>query len=419
MHRSSSTKSTPAGASPSCSRQAVAAGGERSAAPRAAECGVSLDRRARRCRARGEALWCLGLVVAAACSDGTGPGGGTPPGRQLLATPEFSAWVWHPSGQEIVFSSRFDYPYTGPPVRLEAVSVSSGARRTIVAPPTSGDEIVPARFSVQGTHVYFLTSRPGTGTLALHRAPLSGGTPELVVDVLQSEASLVSVAPNERAVAWVRVATSAPTWRVVVADVASGVRREYPLEQHAERVVWSPSGRSVVTVPNGIVTAGTPFQRVDLESGAVRVWLAPSNELSLEGVREFGWEGEAPILYNVTSGSPVRYNLATDVREQLGPGSAAGYALGWGPGFETVVVSMSQCLERSSGPLGGDCSRWTTDVARIAWRTGDVARVLRHEGDAPIGGRLSPTGASLAYEYHGCGGGCYTSGDALYVVPVP
>ena len=360
------------------------------------------------------------MLTATACSDGTGPGDRRPPGRQLLAVSELSDWVWHPSGQEIVFATPFDYPYTGPAARLEAVSVSSGARRTIVSPPSGGAAIVPARFSVQGAHVYFLVSPPSFGELALHRAPLSGsGTTELVVGGLESQSSLVSVAPDERAVAWVRATAPAPFWRLVVADVASGARREYPLAHPAERVAWSPSGRSVVTVPNGIVTAGTPFQWVDLESGAVRVWLAPGGELSLDGTRELGWEGEVPFLYNVTSGSPVRYDLATGTREQLGTRSAAGHALGWGPGFETVVVGTRRCLDAGSGPLGGGCTRWASDVERLAWRTGEVTPVLRHEGNAPIGGRLSPTGASLAYAYHGCGGGCRTDGDGLYVVPVP
>ena len=406
MRRPSSVPIAPVAPCPGRAPHTAAASGERSAAPRRG--------------ARVAALRCLVAVIAGACSDGTGPGDRTPPGRRLLAATELSAWEWHPGGQEIVFSTPFDYPYTGPPARLDAVSVSSGARRTIVPPPSSGAAIVPARFTVRGAHVYFLVSPPSSDELSLHRAPLSGGgASELVVGGLEAPSSLVSVAPDERAVAWVRTTTSSPFRRLVVADVASGARREYPLEHLAERVVWSPSGRSVVTVPNGIVTAGTPFQWIDLESGAVRVWLAPASELSLEGVREFGWEGEVPFLYNVASGSPVRYDLATGTREQLGTQSAAGHALGWGPGFETVVVGTTRCLDVGSGPLGGGCTRWASDVERLAWRTGNVTPVLRYEGTAPIGGRLSPTGAWLVYAYHGCGGGCRMDGDGLYVVPVP
>jgi hypothetical protein len=114
----------------------------------------------------------LATLAVIACSDGTGPGGPSLPGARVLAVRDYSAWTWAPSSEEIVFSTPFDPPYTGPPTRLEAVAVPSGARRTVVPAPSNGDHIIAYRFKVVGTHVYYEVANASFDRIAFYRAPL-------------------------------------------------------------------------------------------------------------------------------------------------------------------------------------------------------------------------------------------------------
>jgi hypothetical protein len=362
------------------------------------------------------------LVVAGACSDSTAPAGigskdGAPPGKLLLDSRELTfAWTWLPGGQEILFGTPFEYPYTGPPARLEAISVPGGVRRTIASAP-SGASIIPYSFRVQGAHVYFHVWYPFTDKIGYYRASVTGsGAPELVLD---SATFGKAVSPDERTVAWVQADGAGLSWAVVTVELASGVRRVYPLQQPGDGIVWSPSGRSVVVQTDGWTATGTPFQWLDLTSGTVRVWLAPSDEVTVESSRDFGWEGETPFLYTAGAQGVVRYSLASGAREVLSTRPESGRAVGWSPDFGVVSLAAEQCVRSATGPFGGGCLRWNNTVERLALSSGQRTNVLQFEGSAPIFGRLSPSGAWLAYTYGACGGGCYTAGDGLYVVQIP
>jgi hypothetical protein len=45
----------------------------------------------------------------------------------------------HRAATRSCFSTRFDAPYTGPPARLDAITVPGGSRRTVVTAPSNGD----------------------------------------------------------------------------------------------------------------------------------------------------------------------------------------------------------------------------------------------------------------------------------------
>ena len=358
-------------------------------------------------------LACPALV---ACTDSTGPDGGPPPGRRVVPGQEMSDWRWMPGGDEILFSTPYDYPYSGPPTRLDAVSASTGARRTVVAAPTDGRRLIGYRFAAVGAHVYFQASRPAVEPLSLLRAPIvpSGGAPQGVLD---STPFKVAPSPDGRTLAW--VSSSGTASMLVLVDVASGTRRYWPLSQWGDHVTWSPTGRSVVVQNEGAWFAtGTPFQLVDVASGAVTVFLAPPNEHTIASSRHIGWEGETAFLYSAGPAAVIRWNIATGAREPLATLGAETIGVGWSPDFETVVTATNVCLDYSTGPFGGDCLRYRSSVDRLTWRTGARANVFRHEGPMAIGGRVSPDGKWLAYYYSGCGGGCYTAGDGLYVVAV-
>jgi hypothetical protein len=177
--------------------------------------------------------------------------------------------MWVPGKTEIVFSTPVGSPGSTS-VRFDAVSVVTGARRTVAGAPTNGDQIAGTGFVVAGSHVYYRVIRPSANN-ALYRAALDGATsPERLLD---SAAYTFWVSPDERTVAWTDTDPTGQGWWLVTLDIASGARRVYPLERVGDRVTWSPSGRSVVIDPSAWGSDGAPLQWVDLSTGAVRVWL--------------------------------------------------------------------------------------------------------------------------------------------------
>ena len=336
----------------------------------------------------------------------------------LIASPDFAEWKWLASGQEIFYGTPFNYPYTGPPSRLDAIGVATSVKRTVVA-PTSIGRIIAYRFNVTRSQIYFEQYNLPDGDVSLYRAPLTGTSlPEQVV-VLRSADSLrrmVTVSPDERTVAWVEQRQEPLSWSVVTMDVANGGQRVYPLKEFGDHVRWSPSGRSLVVEPeNAWSASGTPFQWVDRENGAVRLWLAPANEVTLESSRTFRWEGETPWLYTTVGGTVVRYSIATGSPEQLGVLPLMGAVVGWSPDLESVVVATNECVRVGEG----GCLRYASSVYRLELRSSRRTEILRHDGSGRIFGQLSPTGSWFAYAYSSCGGGCYAPGDGLYVVRVP
>jgi hypothetical protein len=366
---------------------------------------------------RATALLVLALAVTA-CGDATGPKAASPAGRELVDARLVCSWTWTPAGQQILYST---VPGSGTasgclsldqPTTLNAVDVSTGQRRVVV-PALAADWIVPQRFAVVGQHVYFQVLRRTSSNTALYRAPIDGlSAPELVIDSVEPN---VVVSPDEHMLAWL----AANGLTLITKDLRSGATRSHPLLQWATRIVWAPTALSVVVdQENTVSPSGIPSQWVDLTSGAVRLWTAPADDITLESSREYRWEGDTPFLY---VGGPTvleRYSLATGAREILATLSMPATGLGWSPDYESAVVATNSCLEVSTGPLGGgDCLRWRSSIDRVAWRSGARTSVLQHDGPGEILGRLSPTGDWLAYEYRSCG--CYVAGDGLYLVPVP
>lgn len=346
----------------------------------------------------------LTLLFVAACRDSTGPDGDARAGRRVLKDTEYSTWMWLPEGDEILFSTPFDYPYTGPPARLNAVDVATGRRRSVVPPFGDGRQIIGRRFSVQGSHVYFEVST-APDRVALYRAPLNGSsTPTAVLD---SGAYGMTVSPDERTVAWIE-------WgrKLVLADVATAERRGFPLEESASRVTWSPSGASLVADdPLAWSSSGNPFYWLDLSTGTMRRWVGSSDELVFESTRHVTWDGESPLVL-VVHRAVTRYAIETGAREVLAPLAGAWAAVGWTADYGTVFLAQHYCMESSNGIFGSDCRTWSSTIDRLDLSSRTQTNILRHQGPAAIGGAVSPAASWLAYDYFDCGGGC----QSLYVL---
>jgi hypothetical protein len=317
-----------------------------------------------------------------------------------------------PGSTEVLFSTPSEYPYTGPPARLEILDVTSGQRRILV-PPMSGVAIIGYRFKVSGGYVWFEVAAQ-SGAVSLYRAPLDGSNGP--VKLLDGGAYDMWPSPDGTRVAWFVAG-----FTLVVVDLTSGQRSMYELGSLAERATWSADGTSVIAdAPASWSAAGLAFSWIDLGTGEIREWRTPANEVPQSFGHEVVWEGGIPMLYLVAGGVVARYSLATGAREVLASLSGPPATLsGWSPDRSSIVMSAVSCLEWSTGPFGGDCRRFRSEVDRVALLTGDRSAVLRHDGRAEILGRLSPSGSLLAFEYLDCGGGCHTDVTGLYVVGVP
>ena len=343
------------------------------------------------------------FVAAVACSDSTGPSSTKLPGQRLVSLNEIGDWVWVPGKAEIVFSTPPRVSNTDPPVRLDAVSVPGGSRRTVVPAPTNGDQILGQRFVVVGSHVYYQVLRAPYDSVAVYRASLDRSSPP--EQVVAAASFGVTVSSDERTVAWTE--HDQPNLRswLVTMDIASGARRTYPLQQEGGQVTWSPTGRSVVVDPGGWRSAGTPLQLVDLATGRVQVWVDRQPYSDVVPSRDIAWEGESPTAY-VVSAQVARYPLSTGTGEVLSTLPLPGTAVGWSADFATVTIQTAvRCTQEKNGVLGPYCAGWSMSVDRLAWRSGARTTILRYDGatQPKIFPRSSPDGSWLAYLNVSCG----------------
>ena len=364
------------------------------------------DRRSHRLRRQIAVALAFAALTVSACSDSTGPSDG-PPGRHLLSDTDFASWAWHPNSREIVFLTPRE---VNSGARIEAVAISNGKRRVIVAATPLA--ISPYHLRIVGTNVYFLVETSSAGASALFRAGLEGSpTPQRMID--PAVPGLV-LSPDEKLVAWTEEISTAPFRALVITDIAGGNRRVYALAHAGDRIEWSPTGRTIVLHPGGIFGSGTPFQVLDLQTGLIRTWLAPISDLTIENTRDFQWEGENPLLYVTGSEIVARYSLPSGARTVLRTLPAPASRVGWNASFTTVTVAFNHCLKVGTGPFGGGCLSWQAKIDRLDLLSGSTSTILESTGSFPIGGRLSPDEAALAYTYGSCASGCNGT-NGLYV----
>ncbi|HEX6590349.1 MAG TPA: hypothetical protein VF039_15185 [Longimicrobiales bacterium] len=331
----------------------------------------------------------IAVFMATACDDLIGPGGDGDerPGRLILPWTDFATWAWL-DGDEVLYGTRYDYPYTTRP-ELRAASVASGTRT--VASVTGGDDwIVPYRFAVRGAHVYFEVGVE-PDHVALYRAPTDGGAAEVVLDSIPYGPA---VSPDERKVAW-----TIPGG-VVVVDIASREQDEYALPEWATSLVWAPDASALVAWVEGWSAAGNVYQLLDVATGTVATWRAPA--YGEQGTFEVAWDDGQPWLY-VSGGGVLRHAIPTGAMEQLT--GAAGNAVGWSAERNIVALTQSECTDYSDGPFGGACLTWHTTITRIDLAGDDRRRVVDYTGGGRLFARLSPDGDWLAYEYADVSGG--------------
>ncbi len=346
----------------------------------------------------------LAFVGICGCSPLLNPDSESPPGSQILdESSQFTFdWTWLPGGDEILYATTLNSPYPGTPTQLEAVNVTTGMRRVVVAPLSSGRAIISYRFKVQGAYVYFEVT-PEPDVVDLYRSSLDGATPPQ--RVVEQGAHEMYPSPDGSMVAWI---TFGPQGRqLILYDVATSGRRGFPLQGGGQRISWSPNGtRLIVDDPQAWNRDGLHFFLFDTATATLKQWTGDSSLITEASSRHIDWDGESPFLY-VVQHNITRYALDTGESEIVLSLNGHSTAIGWTSDDSTVFVARNTCTRYSKGLLGGDCLNWISEFDKVTLSSHSQTQILRFEGEQELFGKASPTGRWLAYELHG-----------LYVTPV-
>jgi eukaryotic-like serine/threonine-protein kinase len=156
---------------------------------------------------------------------------------------------------------------------------------TQVIPP-SPDNYLALNFSPDGDYIYFSHDKPGNpGVNYLYKAPLLGGTPQLLISDIDSA---ISFSPDGKQFAFVRLnSPEVGKYRVII--VNSNGQDEHDLLVAAapnsllEKVVsWSPDGKTIAVVrtqPKGFISG---VEALDVSSGKSNLFFA-SKDTAVNG----------------------------------------------------------------------------------------------------------------------------------------
>jgi hypothetical protein len=241
---------------------------------------------------------------------------------------------WTADGREIVYLTRHDYPYDGPPMHIKAVGIETRTSRTLL----------PAHATASAYHlqsvdpyIYFVREQ------GLHRLRVSDGAPSTLG--LPVDGPYAVSASNE----WVVWANSAYIHR---ANLVTGTRDSLSAGTYWVRhpFVVSPDGAGIVFADRG----GWPSDLVWLDLDTRLEVIHPAPCLLDEG-STIHWDGATPILYAAcdlfligqTAGAELRF-----VREVFGGSSDVLISIrgadtgAWSPSLERVSAWRRRCPDR-------------------------------------------------------------------------
>jgi hypothetical protein len=230
----------------------------------------------------------------------------------------------------------------------------------------------------------------------------------------QRRISSIAASTDGSRLAWLEGRT------LVVGNLREGTTRSYPLPEWADRLSIAPDGLSLVAVPLGWSSRGTPLQWVDLATGSVRVWNAPG---SIEPgslsepypERQIAWESGGPMFYAILNRqSVVRFSMASGAAEELavlGPNGPTP-AFAWAADFRQVAFWKSQCVKTRPPLFVGDppfCVASEHELRILGWAPRreleiGLVKTSGNASDVPATTlKFSPDGRFIAYASQGIG----------------
>lgn len=171
---------------------------------------------------------------------------------------------------------------------------------------TGSVEIVPPAevrytgltFSNDGAAIFYVTRAIGSTLGMLYQVPVFGGTPKKIVEDVDSP---VTLSPDGRRLAFVRVSADQKETALVVADVAHGQEQKLAVRRMEEgfalaRPTWSPDGQMIACASNAnpLSKWAAHLLIVNTADGSTRPF--STNRWSWVGAMEWVADGKGIIL---------------------------------------------------------------------------------------------------------------------------
>ena len=219
---------------------------------------------------------------------------------KLTSSGDVSVVAISPDGKFAAYTN-----FGGGRTRLLVRQIDSTSSVEVVAPA----EVIYAglTFSNDGSSIFYVSRAVGGVVGTLYQVPVFGGTPKQIVEDVDSP---VTLSPDGRRVAFMRINAEQTETALVVANVADGHEQKLAVRRSEEgfslaRPTWSPDGRTIATVggANQLAKWASQILLVDTTDGTVRPF--STARWSRVGGIEWDADGKGLVLVAWDQESPV------------------------------------------------------------------------------------------------------------------
>ncbi len=186
-------------------------------------------------------------------------------------------------------------------------NIPTGSNTRVV--PASGQSFASPAFSPDGNYIYFRQSTVSArGPYNLFRAPLLGGTPELIAKDIDSNPTF---SPDGKHIAFARMNDpEVAKWRLIEANPDGSDEQVLlisPLQDSPLSLAWSPDGRRIAISSFGFT--GATFAEIDLLDVATRQ-AAPFAKFNDKFPFDIAWtpDGRSLAVVYVSKGTQLSAN---------------------------------------------------------------------------------------------------------------
>jgi len=181
----------------------------------------------------------------------------------------------------------------------------------MLSPLDAHDAITAVAFAPDGEHIFYVSSS------RLNRIPILGGTPEPILDDVDS-GSNVSVSPDGNRVAFLRSSENGSEMDLIVANIKDRSENILASSQRPRnfysRVAWSPDGKSIASAKRGIAGEGLAIVVLSAEDGS-----EIQRFKMLEAVSDLAWKNDGTAILTAA----YRYQICRVLQYDLSGGNKA------------------------------------------------------------------------------------------------
>jgi eukaryotic-like serine/threonine-protein kinase len=186
-------------------------------------------------------------------------------------------------------------------------NILTGSDTQVVAP--SGQKFALPAFSPDGNYIYFVELvRGSSDTYNLFRAPVLGGTPEMIAKNVDSN---VTISPDGKNIVYARWNDpEVGKWRLLEANADGSSERVLLVVPDANfpvALAWSPDGKRVAAAASGEMSAS--IRMYDFASGQLKPFAAFEGKV----VFQMAWNPDGRWLYFVYPSKTERISLISRI----------------------------------------------------------------------------------------------------------